>query len=68
MRTIGHIQPDMTRSAKERAEDRKIRYAERAALASLLALEHELREQASGSQDGYLLNVANRISEALKSL
>ena len=36
--------------------------------ARLKAIEAELREQASGSQDGYLLDVANRMREALASL
>ena len=27
----------------------------------ILAIEDELREQASGSQDGYLLDIANRL-------
>lgn len=36
------------------------------ALGKLRAIEEELREQASGSQDGYLLDVANRMREALK--
>lgn len=30
------------------------------------SIEDELREQASGSQDGYLLDVANRLHDALK--
>lgn len=38
----------------------------RVALAKLDEIESELREQASGSQDGYLLDVANRMREALK--
>lgn len=37
------------------------------ALQKLRAIEDELREQASGSQDGYLLDVANRMRDALKS-
>lgn len=35
------------------------------ALQELRAIEDELREQASGSQDGYLLDVANRMRTAL---
>lgn len=35
------------------------------ALQKLRSIEAELREQASGSQDGYLLDVANRMSKAL---
>ncbi len=38
------------------------------ARAALRNLEGELRELASGSQDGYLLDVANRIRDALKLL
>lgn len=37
------------------------------ALDKLRGIERELREQASGSQDGYLLDVANRMREALAS-
>lgn len=33
----------------------------------LIDLEEELREQATGSQDGYLLDVANRIRTELNS-
>ena len=36
------------------------------ALAKLREIEAELREQASGSQDSYLLDVANRMRDALK--
>lgn len=36
-----------------------------AALQQLRDLEAELREQASGSQDGYLLDLANRMRDAL---
>lgn len=36
------------------------------ALQKLRDIESELREQASGSQDGYLLDVANRMREALR--
>lgn len=36
-------------------------------LQKLRDIEAELREQASGSQDGYLLDVANRMREALKA-
>lgn len=36
------------------------------ALQKLREIEDELREQASGSQDGYLLDVANRMREALQ--
>lgn len=36
------------------------------ALSQLREIEAELREQASGSQDGYLLDVANRMRDALK--
>ena len=68
MRTIGHIEPDMRLSAKERAADREARRDEYAARLSLRELESELREQASGSQDGYLLAVADRIRDALKHL
>lgn len=39
----------------------------RVALQKLRDIEDELREQASGSQDGYLLDVANRMREALKA-
>lgn len=35
------------------------------ALDALRDIEADLREQASGSQDGYLLDVANRIHAAL---
>lgn len=38
-----------------------------ASLEKLREIEDELREQASGSQDGYLLDVANRMREALAS-
>lgn len=38
------------------------------AVAALRDIEGELREQASGSQDGYLLDVANRMRAALKQL
>ena len=38
-----------------------------AALQKLRDIEDELREQASGSQDGYLLDVANRMREALNA-
>lgn len=37
------------------------------AISKLREIEVELREQASGSQDGYLLDVANRMREALKA-
>ena len=37
------------------------------ALQKLREIEAELREQASGSQDGYLLDVANRMRESLKA-
>jgi len=37
------------------------------AISKLREIEAELREQASGSQDGYLLDVANRMREALKA-
>ena len=36
------------------------------ALQELRDIEAELREQASGSQDGYLLDVANRMRDARK--
>lgn len=36
------------------------------ALQALRDIESELREQASGEQDGYLLDVANRMKNALK--
>ncbi len=36
-------------------------------LQKLRDIEAELREQASGSQDGYLLDVANRMRDALKA-
>lgn len=36
------------------------------ALQALRDIESELREQASGEQDGYLLDVANRMRDALK--
>lgn len=36
-----------------------------AALDALREIESDLREQASGSQDGYLLDVANRMRAAL---
>lgn len=36
-----------------------------AAIQSLRDIESELREQASGSQDGYLLDVADRMRAAL---
>lgn len=36
-----------------------------AALEALRDIESDLREQASGSQDGYLLDVANRMRTAL---
>jgi hypothetical protein len=36
------------------------------AIQKLRLIEDELREQASGSQDGYLLDVANRMREALR--
>lgn len=35
------------------------------ALSALRDIEAELREQANGSQDGYLLDVANRMRAAL---
>lgn len=38
------------------------------ALQALRDIEAELREQASGEQDGFLLDVANRMSVALEAL
>lgn len=42
--------------------------AQSAAMQCLRDIEDELREQASGSQDGYLLDIANRMREALRNL
>lgn len=39
-----------------------------AAMQKLRRIEEELREQANGSQDGYLLAVADRMNDALKVL
>ena len=39
-----------------------------AAVKNLRDLEAEIREQASGSQDGYLLDVANRMRHEIKKL
>lgn len=36
------------------------------ALSELREIEADIREQASGSQDGYLLSVADRMRDALK--
>lgn len=33
---------------------------------AVLVIEDELREQASGSQDGYLLDVANRLRKIIE--
>lgn len=35
-------------------------------LSEIAAIEEDVREQASGSQDGYLLDVANRLRDALQ--
>jgi hypothetical protein len=57
----------------DRAGDRARRTGYRRVLRSLAALqdlrdiEEELREHASGSQDGYLLDVANRMKQAIKN-
>jgi hypothetical protein len=67
-RALTHIEPDMRLSRTEREADRAAMLAERAAVESLHEIEAELREQASGSQDGYLLDVADRIRDALKHL
>lgn len=57
--------PDATERDRRTAFRRVIR--SRVALQKLRDIESELREQACGSQDGYLLDVANRIREALKA-
>ena len=67
-RTIGHLPPDLTRTERERASDREQLSAERAALKSLRDIEAEVREQASGEQCGFLLDVANRMRDALRNL
>lgn len=67
-RVLTHFPPDMNLTSRELAADREQRQAERAAVKSLRDLEEELREQASGSQDGYLLDVANRMRDALRQL
>jgi len=36
--------------------------------ARLEAIEEDMREQATGSQDGYLLELANRLKEILKEV
>lgn len=38
------------------------------AVSRLIAIESELREQAIGSQDGYLLDIANRIRGVISAI
>lgn len=57
--------PPIEKNARNPAYRRVIRSM--TALSKLRDIEAELREQASGSQDGYLLDVANRMREALKA-
>jgi CHASE3 domain sensor protein len=59
--------PDNPPGARARSIGLRRVLRSRAALAKLREIESELREQASGSQDGYLLDVANRMREALKT-
>lgn len=63
-----HIEPDMTLSRRERQEQREIADAERGAIDDLRKIEAELREQAIGERDDYLLSIANRVARALKHL
>ena len=67
-RVIGHITPDMTLSAQERASDRAQAAAERVAVKAMRDMENEIREQAIGEQDGWLLDIADRMREALRKL
>lgn len=67
-RAIEHHPPDLTLSKAERDADRLAAAARRSALNDLIALEADLREQANGSQDGYLLDAANRIRKAIFNL
>lgn len=59
--------PDNAPNARARSFGLRRVLRARVAMAKLSEIEEELREQASGSQDGYLLDVANRIREALKA-
>lgn len=67
-RVIGHIPPDLTPTARERAIEREALASERKAIDALRVIELEIREQASGEQCGWLLDVANRMRDALLKL
>lgn len=67
-RTLVHIEPDMTLTARERSVERELLAAERKALDALRVIELEIREQASGEQCGWLLDIANRMRDALLKL
>ena len=66
--TFGHLEPDMTLTRAELAAELEHAKNERAAVVALHDLEIELREQAQGSQDGWLLDIANRMKSALTVL
>lgn len=61
MRTDNHVDR-ATQAERPNASDEAIEVV----LDVMDDIEKELREQASGSQDGYLLDVANRMRAALK--
>jgi hypothetical protein len=58
----------MTMTPRERQEQRELADAERNAIEVLREVEADLREQASGEQCGVLLDMADRMRDALKHL
>ena len=61
MRTYNHVDR-ATQAERPNAEDEAIEDM----LDAMDGIEKDVREQAVGSQDGYLLDVANRMRSALK--
>lgn len=62
MRADNHVDR-ATQAERPNAADEQIEVV----LDTMDDIEKELREQASGAQDGYLLDVANRMRAALKN-
>ena len=62
MRADNHVDR-ATQAERPNAADEEIEVM----LDTMDDIEKELREQASGSQDGYLLDVANRMRASLKN-
>jgi len=71
--SVSDMPSNVDQGRVDRVGDRSRRTGYRRVLRSLAALqelrdiEEELREQASGSQDGYLLDVANRMKQAIEN-